>query len=275
MVGRPLTDLFRPERVPPGDTVLQVENLIARGIGPVNMSVRSGEVVALAGLIGSGRSELARLIFGADRASGGRVMINGRAVRHDRPDRAIAGGIAMLPESRKEQALFLDHSVENNIAICSLGRLSTGGVLRRGRIAHEVTKQMRRLHIRENARRQPVRELSGGNQQKAALARWLMRDAPVVILDEPTRGVDIGAKSEIYDVINELRRRGSAVLLISSELPEAIGVSDRVLVMRGGLVVAEFESTIVTEEDVMVAATGTSNTPQSLQRQPSTSGATS
>jgi ribose transport system ATP-binding protein len=275
MVGRPLTDLFRPERVPPGDTVLQVENLTARGIGPVNMSVRSGEVVALAGLIGSGRSELARLIFGADRASGGRVMINGRAVRHDRPDRAIAGGIAMLPESRKEQALFLDHSVENNIAICSLGRLSTGGVLRRSRIAHEVTKQMRRLHIRENARRQPVRDLSGGNQQKAALARWLMRDAPVVILDEPTRGVDIGAKSEIYDVINELRRRGSAVLLISSELPEAIGVSDRVLVMRGGLVVAEFESTTVTEEDVMVAATGTSNPPRSLQRQPSTSGATS
>jgi ribose transport system ATP-binding protein len=156
-----------------------------------------------------------------------------------------------------------------------LGRLSTGGVLRRSRIAHEVTKQMRRLHIRENARRQPVRDLSGGNQQKAALARWLMRDAPVVILDEPTRGVDIGAKSEIYDVINELRRRGSAVLLISSELPEAIGVSDRVLVMRGGLVVAEFESTTVTEEDVMVAATGTSNPPRSLQRQPSTSGATS
>jgi ribose transport system ATP-binding protein len=274
MVGRPLTDLYHPDRVPPGQTVLELKAVAGRDIGPVDLSVRAGEVVALAGLIGSGRSELARLVFGADRATGGTVLINGRPVRHDRPDRAITAGIAMLPESRKEQALFADHSVEHNIAISSLDRLSRGGVLRRARITGEVTELMQKLRIRENARRQSVRYLSGGNQQKAVLARWLMCDASVVILDEPTRGVDIGAKSEIYDVINELRRRGSAVLLISSDLPEAIGVSDRVLVMRAGLVVAELDSTTVTEEDVMAAATGTADPPPPPHRQTNTAGAT-
>jgi ribose transport system ATP-binding protein len=257
MVGRPLIDLYHPDRAAVGAPVLEVQKLRGRDIGPVSLTVCAGEVVALSGLIGAGRTELARLIFGADRASSGAVLINGSPVRHDRPDRAVAAGIAMLPESRKEQALFLDHSVEENIAISSLERFSTAGVLRRSRIVQCVTDHMRKLRIRESARGQPVKYLSGGNQQKVAIARWLMRDAIVVILDEPTRGVDIGAKSEIYDVINEMRRRGVAVLVISSDLPEAIGVSDRVLVMRSGRLAAEFVSATTAEEEVMAAATGT------------------
>jgi ribose transport system ATP-binding protein len=173
------------------------------------------------------------------------------------PSEAISRGIGMVPESRKEQALFPTQSVANNISLSSLKRYCQLGVLRRGAIRREVNRQMTRLHLRSNAITLPVSALSGGNQQKAALARWLMTDATLLILDEPTRGVDIGAKSEIYAIINELSAEGKAVLVISSDLPEVIGISDRILVMRRGRIVGELASGQASEEAVMSMATGT------------------
>ncbi len=257
MVGRPLDDLYHHSTRSPGDPVLEVEELAGNGVGPVSFTVRAGEVLCLAGLIGSGRTEIARLIFGADRRDTGTVRVNGREVKVTTPLTAIKAGIAMLPEGRKEQALFLEHTVEENIAISSLERYGRAGILDRSGIRKAVQHQMERLHLRLNAVRLPVRALSGGNQQKAALARWLMRESEVLILDEPTRGVDIGAKSEIYDLINELAARGKAILVVSSDLPEAIGISDRILVMRAGRIVHELASASTNEEDVMFHATGT------------------
>lgn len=258
MVGRNLDDLYHHDRHSPGDVMLDVKELTdGAGIGPVSFHVRSGEVVALSGLIGAGRTETARMIFGADRSRGGTVTVQGKVASASSPAQAIARGIAMVPEDRKDQALFVSHTVEDNIAVSSLGSHVNAGVLQRTKIRTAVKKQMERLHLRQNALRLPVSALSGGNQQKAVLARWLMRKSDVLILDEPTRGVDIGAKSEIYEVINDLAKAGKAILVISSDLPEAIGISDRLLVMRSGRIVHELNSRTASEEDVMSHATGT------------------
>lgn len=257
MVGRDVDDLYVREDRTPGDVVLEVEGLTdGDGVGPVSLDVRAGEVVCLAGLIGAGRTEVARMIFGADHAASGTVRVRGRTVRRGGPMGAIGAGIGMLPESRKEQALFLDMSVKDNVSMASLGARTVWGVLRSRRIVEAARTQMERLRIRANALRLEARNLSGGNQQKLVLARWLLRDTEVMILDEPTRGVDIGAKNEIYQVINELTGRGTAILMVSSDLPEVLGISDRVLVMRRGEVVAELAARDTTEEDVMAHATG-------------------
>ncbi|WP_062016989.1 sugar ABC transporter ATP-binding protein [Aureimonas sp. AU4] len=256
MVGRPVADLYHHEPRRPGEPVLDVAQLEGNGIGPVSFRVHAGEVVCMAGLIGSGRTEVARLLFGADRRSGGEVRLGGRLSRPADPHEAIRDGLGFVPEDRKSQGLFLDHSVEANVAISTLRRFAPGGVVRAGKAREAVLEQMRRLRLRLNALALPVRALSGGNQQKAALARWLLRDSAVLILDEPTRGVDIGAKREIYEVVDGLARAGKAVLVVSSDLPEAIGISDRLLVMRGGRIVKELRSSDTSEEEVMLHATG-------------------
>ena len=257
MVGRTVADLYHHEPREPGRPLLSVKGLAGPAVGPVDLEVRAGEVVCMAGLIGSGRTEVGRLIFGADGRTQGRVEIDGRESSPGDPTEAIADGVGMVPENRKEQGLFLDHSVEDNVAISSLDRFVSAGVIRRRERHAAVLKEMERLRLRLNAVDLPVRALSGGNQQKAALARWLLRDCDVLILDEPTRGVDIGAKREIYEQIDGLARAGKAILVISSDLPEAIGISDRLLVMRQGRIVAELESARTSEEEVMLHATGT------------------
>ncbi|TCV67457.1 sugar ABC transporter ATP-binding protein [Neorhizobium sp. S3-V5DH] len=262
MVGRAVADLYDHSARAPGEVVLDVAGLAGGAIGPVDFKVRAGEVVAMAGLIGSGRTEVGRLVFGAVRRSAGTVRIKGRESRPADPFEAIADGIGMVPENRKEQGLFLDHSVESNIAISSLDQFTTAGVVRRGEARQAAIKQMKRLRLRLNALELPVKALSGGNQQKAALARWLLRDSEVLILDEPTRGVDIGAKREIYELIDDLARAGKAILVISSDLPEAIGISDRILVMREGRIVHELPSAGASEEEVMLHATGASSRPE-------------
>ena len=246
----------------PGDVILEVEDLEGDEVGPASLTVRAGEVVAMSGLIGAGRTELVRMIFGADLHRSGTVSIKGRPMLVRRPSDAISSGIAMVPESRKEQALFLDHTVEQNISISTLSSYATAGVLHKSPIRAAVREEMSRLNLRQNAIGLPVRSLSGGNQQKAVLARWLMADSDLLILDEPTRGVDIGAKREIYDAINALAEEGKAILVVSSDLPEAIGISDRLLVMRAGRIVAELNSATTTETDVMFHATGTAATPE-------------
>lgn len=268
MVGRQVADLYHHDKREPGATLLDVEGLAGTGIGPIDLSVRAGEVVCMAGLIGSGRTEVGRLLFGADPRTAGSVCIEGRPSRPADPFEAIADGIGMVPENRKEQGLFLDHSVEDNIAISSLDRFVAAGVVDRTARRNAVLAQMKQLSLRLNALSLPVKALSGGNQQKAALARWLLRDSRVLILDEPTRGVDIGAKREIYEEIDRQARAGKAILVISSDLPEAIGISDRLLVMRQGRIVSELVSEQTSEEEVMLHATGTATRSGDTGAQP-------
>jgi ribose transport system ATP-binding protein len=267
MVGRPVSDLYDRTPNAAGAVVLDVRGLKGGRVGPVDLQVRAGEVVGMAGLIGSGRTEVGRLLFGADPREAGQVRVNGRDSRPASPAEAIADGLGMVPEDRKDQGLFLAHTVEDNIAISSLARFARAGVLGRRGPRAAVVEQMKRLRLRLTALKLPVKALSGGNQQKAALARWLMRDSQVLILDEPTRGVDIGAKHEIYEAIADLARQGKAILVISSDLPEAIGISDRLLVMREGSIVGELVARDTTEEEVMAYATGTAARPDASGRE--------
>jgi len=239
MVGRDLSDFYKKEHRAdhgPAEPVLAVKN-IADGwrIGPCSLEVHAGEVLGLSGLVGSGRTELARLIYGADRPSGGALTVSGQPVAISGPADAIAAGIVYLTEDRKGQGLFLDMSIDDNVNIGVMGRDAGPFGLRRFTRARErVSRAISGLSIKANSSRTPVGSLSGGNQQKVLLARLLETSPKVLILDEPTRGVDIGAKSDIYRLIDKLAANGAAVLMISSELPEMIGPADRVLVMRGG-----------------------------------------
>src|SRR5690606_9807151 len=256
MIGRNVEDLYVHDDRSPGEVVLRVRGLTdGAGIGPVDLDLRAGEVVGLVGLIGAGRTVIARMIYGADRARGGTVELEGKVLDRRSPATSIRDGIGLLPESRKEQALFAQMSVRDNLVVSALERLSRLGVLRRGAIGDAARRQMEALRIRTPPTR-AAGQLSGGNQQKVVLGRWLTVGPRVLILDEPTRGVDIGAKYEIYRIINEQVSRGVAVLVVSSDLPEALGISDRVLVVRGGRIVAELDRSEATEEAVMLHATG-------------------
>ncbi len=258
MIGRVLSNLHGHRDKPALDTVgLEVRGLTdGRDIGPVDLTVHAGEVVGMFGLIGAGRTEIARLIFGADRAAGGSVRVFGDPVVVKGPDEAIAAGMAMLTEDRKSQGLFPDGDMVDNVGLLALERDQRFGVLRMRVLRQAVTDMVTRLNVRISSLGQSIRQLSGGNQQKALFGRWLQNDPRFLILDEPTRGVDIGAKQEIYRIINELASAGAAVLLISSELPEVIGMSDRVLVVREGRVAIDIPHSEATEENIMLHATG-------------------
>jgi rhamnose transport system ATP-binding protein len=258
MVGRPLAEQIPKRSVKLGEPRLQVIGLRQGpgvALGPVSFEVRAGEIFGLAGLMGSGRTEVARAIFGADRPSGGEVRVAGR--RLDGTVRgAIAAGVGLVTEDRKAQGLVLDCTAAENITLAVLGRLTRLGLLDlpgERRLAEGFRERMRiRLHSIE----QRVRTLSGGNQQKVVMARWLATDCQVLILDEPTRGVDVGAKAEIYELIGELAGRGVAVLLISSELPEVLGLCDRIGVMRERRLAGILPRDQATQERVMALAVG-------------------
>jgi len=261
MVGRTIGDLYARHHPVRGEApvVLELSGLTdGRGVGPVDLSVRAGEVVGLAGLIGAGRTELLRLVFGADRAAAGEVRVHGRPVDTRDPGSAIRAGVALVPESRKDQGLLLQQSVADNITLLSVRSSSRGGVLDRTALTTLARTQAERLRVRAPSLRQPVMTLSGGNQQKVVLARWLSTEPAVLLLDEPTRGVDVGAKAEIYALVDSLAQQGLAVLLASSELPEVLGISDRVLVMHAGRVVDELVGDRLREETAIRAATGLS-----------------
>jgi ABC-type sugar transport system ATPase subunit len=262
MVGRPIESLFSARKHHVKETVLSVRGLTDGRIGPVDLEVHRGEVVGVGGLVGSGRSELARLIFGVDRSTAGSVEVSGRRVRNGSPGAAMRAGLAFVPEDRKSVGLVLDHSIEANMVLASLPAVSSSGVMRRSRSRTACREERDRLRIKMGSLSQPVRQLSGGNQQKVLLGKWLRTEPQVLILDEPTRGVDIGAKADIYKIIDDCSARGMGVIVISSELPELIGLSDRVLVMRQGQCVAEIPGERLTEEAVMAPAFGLSNTHQ-------------
>ena len=265
MVGRPVSDLFeRQLEKKPGTVVLEVKNLSdGRKIQPTSFKLHAGEIVGLAGLVGAGRTELSRLIFGADPKTSGEVILKGLPLKIDKPSDAIAAGIAYVPEDRKDQGLFLEMSSRQNIAINILKRDAKAGLLNLRKIGEVASQAVEDFNIRLANLEIRALDLSGGNQQKLLLARWLAINPRVLLLDEPTRGVDIGAKSEIYRIISDLAAQGVAILMVSSELLEIIGLSDRVLVMREGRLVGELMGEEIAQENIMAYATGANEVEKS------------
>jgi ribose transport system ATP-binding protein len=256
MANRDLTEHYPKIRVKRGAELLRVDQVGRRGaVADVSFSLHAGEVVGIAGLMGAGRTELAQLIFGADRRDHGRVLVDGRPVRIGHPADAIACGIGLLPEDRKAQGLVAGLTVPRNIALPHGRRLGRFGIIGRRAEAAMARPIVEELRIKATAT-QAVRLLSGGNQQKVVLGKWLAGAVRVFIFDEPTRGIDVGAKVEIYHLMNRLTARGAGIIMISSELPELLGMSDRILVMHRGRIQAELAAADATEERVLSAALG-------------------
>jgi len=258
MVGRDLSHMYPGGLTETGSVRLEVRNLSRAGVlDDVSFSVRAGEVVGLAGLVGAGRTELARCIFGADPISSGEILLDGRPVKVGSPGAAVKLGIALVPEDRKLQALILGMAVRENMTLPVLPRLgSNPAVPSKAKEKTLVEEYIRNFRIRTPTMEQRVGALSGGNQQKVVIARWIAADPKVLILDEPTRGIDVGAKAEVHALIADLAARGVAILLISSELPEVMGMSHRILVMREGRLVADIPRAEASEEAIMSAAAG-------------------
>ncbi|RKS09049.1 monosaccharide ABC transporter ATP-binding protein (CUT2 family) [Nocardiopsis sp. Huas11] len=257
MVGRDVASLYPKEDAEFGDTVLEVEGLTREGVfADVSFSVRSGEIVALAGLVGAGRSEVVRAVFGVDRYDAGTVRVGGKALPAGRPRAAMAAGMALVPEDRRQQGLVMESSIERNATATRRRLLSRFGLLRARSERESAQEWGGRLQLKCGAFTDPVSTLSGGNQQKVVLAKWLSTEPRVLFVDEPTRGIDVGTKAEVHRLLSSLAGEGLAIVMVSSELPEVLGMADRVLVMHEGRVTAELDRAQADEESVMYAATG-------------------
>jgi ABC-type sugar transport system ATPase subunit len=256
MVGRELKDEFPARAASIGAPRLEVSGLRrGRAVRGVSFTVRSGEILALTGLVGAGRTETVRLIFGADPFEAGEVRLDGKLLAIRSPRDAIAAGIGLLTEDRKLQGLVLGHSVRENFGLPNLSRFSRHGFVQLGQERAEFGRYAEQLRIKVPTQEQRAGNLSGGNQQKVVLAKWLARHCDVLIFDEPTRGIDVGAKYEIYVLMNELAAKGKAMIMISSELPEVLGMADRILVMHDGRVTGEIADTRrATQEQIMQLA---------------------
>jgi ABC-type sugar transport system ATPase subunit len=258
MVGRPVDQLFPKVEAEIGAVVLEAEGLGREGtVRDISLALRSGEILGIAGLVGSGRTELALTLFGITPATAGTIRLDGRPVVIDSPRVARNLGIAYVPEDRGQQGLIKPQTVGENASLAVLDRISRGTVVSLRREAALARDLIARLGIRTRGPDQVVGQLSGGNQQKVVLAKWLASEPRILIVDEPTRGIDVGAKAEIHALMGRLAQRGLAILMISSELPEVLGMSDRVLVMNGGRIVAEFDRAAATAEAVGAAMTRT------------------
>jgi rhamnose transport system ATP-binding protein len=257
MVGRDMDALFPKVAAEQGPVALRVEHLTREGaFTDVSFEVRRGEILALAGLVGAGRTEVARAIFGIDRFDAGSVEVDGRRLRPGSPTLAMAAGIGLVPEDRRQQGLVMDFSIERNVALASLEDVRRAGVIPRGAERRFAKDWALRLQLKYSRLTSPVWTLSGGNQQKVVLAKWLARKPTVLIVDEPTRGIDVGTKAEVHRLLSELAAQGVAVLMISSELPEVLGMADRILVLFEGNITREFARDDATEDAIMQAATG-------------------
>jgi rhamnose transport system ATP-binding protein len=256
MVGREITDLFPKQAAAVGDVLLEVDGLSSAGVfHDISFTVRAGEIVGLAGLVGAGRSEVARAVFGVDPYDSGSVRIAGTDIPGRTPTAAMRAGIALVPEDRRKQGLVLDSSVSKNITMAIQRRLTKGGLLTDGSENAAARIWASRLEVKSNALDTVAGTLSGGNQQKVVLGKWLATNPRVLIIDEPTRGIDIGTKAEVHRLLSQLAGEGMGILMISSELPEVLGMADRVLVMREGRITAELDRADATSETVMFAAT--------------------
>ncbi|WP_371096707.1 sugar ABC transporter ATP-binding protein [Streptomyces sanglieri] len=257
MVGRELAGLYPKQRATVGEVALSVQRLTREGVfRDVSFEVRRGEIVALAGLVGAGRTEVAQAVFGVDRADAGEVRVNGTVLRPGSPTAAMAAGLALVPEDRRQRGLVMAMSIERNIGLTGLGAVRRRGLVRRTLEHDRAADWAVRLRLKYNRLADAVGVLSGGNQQKVVLAKWLATGPSVLIVDEPTRGIDVGTKAEVHRLLSASAADGLAVLMISSDLPEVIGMADRVLVMHEGRLVAELPRRGATEETVMAAATG-------------------
>jgi ribose transport system ATP-binding protein len=258
MIGRDLREIYSPPLSKAGSAVLELVDLRTATYPSqqVSLSLRGGEILGLAGLIGAGRTELARAIFGIDKPVGGSMQLDGKAVTIATPRDAIANGIYLVPEDRKQSGLILEHSITNNISLPDLMAYATFSLISHRQEVKNAEQQRRALRIKAESVQRQVGTLSGGNQQKVVLAKWLSMRPSVLIFDEPTRGVDVGAKTEIYDLMRALADSGVAILMISSDLEEVIGVSDRMAVMHEGAIAGILGRREFSEEAVMQLAVG-------------------
>jgi ABC-type sugar transport system ATPase subunit len=265
MVGRELEREYVPHGEP-ADVILSVKRLSGEGFHDVSFDLHRGEILCFAGLVGAGRSEVWRAIFGAQRRHGGEVELEGRPVHFTAPHQAISAGLAMVPEDRKKLSLFMDQPIWFNMALAGLRGMRRGLAIDRRRLNDTIKSFVGSLAIKTRSTDEPVRNLSGGNQQKTVLARWLALAPKVLILDEPTHGIDVGAKSEVYELIRRLARTGIAIALISSELPEVIAMADRVVVMHEGRVTGILGRKDVEEHRIMAYATGNGTAAEAAAR---------
>ncbi|GAA3730876.1 sugar ABC transporter ATP-binding protein [Plantactinospora mayteni] len=262
MVGREVSQLYPKQQTEAGEVILQVRGLTRRGVfADVGFEVRRGEIVALAGLVGAGRSEVVRALFGVDPYDAGEVLVDGVRLPGSRPSAAMAAGMALVPEDRRQQGLVMELSIERNATLTRRWPLARFGLLGRGAERAAAQTWTQRLQVKAGRLDDPVSTLSGGNQQKVVLAKWLSTMPKVLIVDEPTRGIDVGTKAEVHRLMSQLAGEGVAVLMVSSELPEVLGMADRVLVMHEGRLVGEIARDAATEESVMLAATGQGGKP--------------
>ena len=258
MIGRDLKSLYLPPAAPPGATAIEIVEARTEAYPdrPISLNVRRGEILGLAGLVGAGRTELARAIFGIDRLLGGAISLDGARIAPGAPGEAIARGIFLVPEDRKQSGVVLDISIAENISLPRLARDATAGLVSRAKLDEIAQAQKKRLTIRAPDVDTQVRSLSGGNQQKVVLAKWLSLNPRVLICDEPTRGIDVGAKQEIYQLLRDLADSGVAILMISSDMEEVIGVSDRIAVMHEGAISGFLERPQFSESNVLRLAVG-------------------
>ena len=257
MVGRELSEQYPYEAAMPGDPALEVDGLSVNGVlRDIGFTLRRGEVLGVSGMVGSGRTEMLQSLFGVRHPDSGTVRINGREIRIRSPRDAIEAGIAYLPEERKTSGLVLQLSILDNIGLTNLKSISVRGVIRDGKLNDMAGKMRESIRIKTPSLRQKVKRLSGGNQQKVVLGKWFARQPDIYLFDEPTRGIDVGAKVEIYNLMSSLKRKGAALIMVSSELPEILGMSDRVLVMRQGGIVGELLRSEATQEAIMKLAIG-------------------
>lgn len=257
MVGRSI-DEFYPERTTiPGDTVLSVENLSPIGhFEPISFNLRKGEILGVSGLMGAGRTEIMRAIFGVDAHNGSTITLHGKELHLKKPEDAIKAGIAFITEDRKAEGLILDFSIASNITLPNLGHLCPSNIMHREKMLSFSQDLSDRLGVKTQSVHLPVSSLSGGNQQKVVIAKWIGLSPSIIIMDEPTRGIDIGAKRDIYDLMNELTNQGVSIIMVSSELPEILGMSDRVMVIHEGSVAGILNRADATAESIMTLATG-------------------
>jgi rhamnose transport system ATP-binding protein len=252
MVGRDVADLFPKQEAVIGDVVLDVQGLTSAGVfDDISFQVRSGEIVGLAGLVGAGRSEVARAVFGVDSYDRGTVTLRGRRVPGHDPAGAMRAGLALVPEDRRKEGLVIGASVAENLTIAIRQRLAAAGLFITGRRENEASRVWAsRLEVKSSALDTEVGTFSGGNQQKVVLAKWLATEPAVLIVDEPTRGIDVGTKAEVHRLLSQLAGEGLAILMISSELPEVLGMADRVLVVREGRIVGAMDRSEATQERI-------------------------
>src|SRR2546426_564203 len=256
MAGRDRTAMFHKEETPVGEPILYVRNYSGKRFRDVTFQVRRGEIFGLAGLMGAGRTELLETIFGVHPRTSGEIYLHGKKVEIRRPSDSIRHGLALLTEDRKLTGLYMNATVRDNISIANLLRYMAGPFVRFRKVAADCERMRQALRIKTPSLQQKVRNLSGGNQQKVLLSRWLLTEPEILILDEPTRGIDVGAKAEIYRLMVDLARSGKAIIMISSELPEVLGMCDRIMVMHEGDKVGEVVRGDATQERILQMATG-------------------